>query len=178
MTLKAMPQADTVRNWLLGVIVAILAMGVFSAMRSIVVPVLFAVAVTILLWPVVERLSCRLPFALSVPVVLLAFALVAALVGALLAGSVQNMTRALPKYGSRLDAVVSHWVQFAREHGFDVKEVRSTEVARRVLAFIGQGFTSVLDFLGSLVLVVVLAIFGVLVLLSGSAAAPFIYTLF
>lgn len=151
---------DTLRNTLLAVIAAILCLIVVYHTRSVVVPMLFALFLTALIYPLAKTLDRWLPFWASVAAIILGLTTLATVIGFFLVGAVRGVVSDLPKYSSRLEQVTSPLLEYARQHGLHVGAVTTEDDARRLAEFVGRGLTSAGQFLGGLLTTMLLTVFA------------------
>ncbi len=164
-----MPEATTRgrsprRNAPLAVIVAFITAFVLYLTRSVVVPVIFAIFLTILIQPLVARLNRRLPYWLSLVIVLLGFTVAIAFVGVALVTSISNVGAALGEYSAKIENVFSRAVAFAKARGLDLEQPKFgvEENISKVMAFVGVGLSSVFSILAQASVVVVLTVFALI----------------
>ncbi len=152
------------RNAPLAVIVAFITAFVLYLTRSVVVPVIFAVFLTILIQPLVARLNRRLPYWLSLVIVLLGFTVAIAFAGVALVTSISNVGAALSEYSAKIEKVFSRVVEFAKARGLDLKQPKFgvEENISKVMAFVGVGLSSVFSILAQASVVVVLTVFALI----------------
>ncbi|HRT93669.1 MAG TPA: AI-2E family transporter [Planctomycetota bacterium] len=151
---------DTLRNSLLAIIAAILCLIVVYHTRSVVVPMLFAVFLTALIYPLAKKLDRWLPFWASVAAIILGITALATVAGFFLVGAVRGVVSNLPKYSDRIEQVASPLLEYARQHGLHVGAVTTEDDARKLAQFVGRGLTSVGQFLGGLLTTMLLTVFA------------------
>lgn len=147
---------DSTLKPLLAVIVFFLVAFALYVTRPVIVPILFAVFLTILVQPMVARLNRRLPYWLSLVIVLLAFTVLIVFLGIALVTSIGNVGARMGEYSHRIEGLLSHssqWVkvkvlspvvEFAktREVGLKQPEFGVEENIKNVLGFVTKGLTS------------------------------------
>ena len=161
-----MPSAsrqDSTLKPLLAIIVFFLVAFALYVTRPVIVPVLFAVFLTILVQPMVARLNRRLPYWLSLVIVLLAFTVLIAFVGVALVTSIANVGAEMGEYSDKIESLLSRsarWVnanmlspvvEFAKSKKVDVRQpdFGVEENIKGLLGFIRMGFTSVISLLAT-----------------------------
>jgi predicted PurR-regulated permease PerM len=172
-----MPSAsrrDTTLKPLLAIIVFFLVAFALYVTRPVIVPVLFAVFLTILVQPMVARLNRRLPYWLSLVIVLLTFTVLIGFVGIALVTSIGNVGARMSEYSHRIEGMLSHssqWikvnvlsrvVEFARSKKVELKQpdFGVEENIKGLLGFVRKGFTSVVSLLAQASVVVILTVFA------------------
>lgn len=152
------------RNAPLAVIVVFITGFVLYMTRAVAVPVIFAVFLAILIQPLVARLHRRLPYWLSLVIVLLGFTVMTAFVGVALVTSMTNVYASLGEYSAKIEKLFFRVVEFAKAKGLDLKQPKFgvEENISKVMAFVGVGLSSVFSMLASASVVVVLTVFALI----------------
>ena len=146
----------------LGIVVAIMLVGVLYLTSSIVLPFMVALFLAYLLDPLVRCLTyCRVPLALAVCFALLVTFIFLALMGMLFYASAQSFVREYPTYEPKLRALVTTLTSRLEVASLSwqlsdlSQEFSSVSVARAALASVGTFVT----FLGYLLLVLLYMVF-------------------
>ncbi len=151
---------------LIGVIAAFCLGVILLELRSVLVPFVLALLLSIIFKPVVQYLrDRRMPTAVALVVVLLAFFLLAFLVGWALYTSTMTMANQLPGYEARIgrifDSIERFIVERAALVNLDVAEIRWNDAVdvSAIGSALTSGVGSFLSFMGSMFLVLLFMMF-------------------
>jgi AI-2 transport protein TqsA len=159
-----MPERRTsVTNVLLGTLVVFFGFVALYASRPIIVPMLFGLFLAVLVQPAIARLNRRLPFWLSLGVVLTVLLAVTALSGVLLVVTINDMVAETPRYAERFEALLATVLEYLQQRGLEIKtsEVGLQRDMSAILQFLGSSVTTIFDILGRILVVVFLGLFAV-----------------
>jgi predicted PurR-regulated permease PerM len=151
---------------LLGVIAVFFVGVVLLELRSVLIPFVVALLLSIIFKPIVQHLrQRRLPTAVALVAVLLTFFLVVFLVGWTLYTSTATMAGELPRYEERIGRMFDNMERFIDERAaamnIDVGEIslEDTVDVTAVRAALTSGVGSFLSFMGSMFLVLLFMMF-------------------
>jgi AI-2 transport protein TqsA len=120
-----MSEPGTTRARLLAVIATILVVLALKLSRPVTLPLVAAIFLLILAWPLQERLERALPRWLAWTITLLAVLLVLALFIAALVWSAERIAEKAPQYGDRVRQLYEHVIAWARAHNLTVPSGQS-----------------------------------------------------
>jgi predicted PurR-regulated permease PerM len=140
---------------------AIVVAGLKSA-ASLIQPFLVAALLAAMSMPLMHWLrSKQVPRIVAVPITILAVLLVLTVAGFLVGGSINSFTEALPRYQSRLQAMVNAGIAWLNDRGVEVPRQAVTDLVNPgiVLDMVGNLLTTVASFLSKTVLVILTMVF-------------------
>lgn len=154
-------EAQRTTNYLLGFFAIVVGGGVLYLAQSVILPLILAIFLTVVIGPVLKKLSNRLPVWLSLVIVLLGLAVF--LVGGTLlfvSTSYQVAERA-PGYVERFEDKFQTVIDYARTRGIELSwdQIGLEKGAGFALKFLGAGLESVVSILGQMAIVLFLTIF-------------------
>jgi predicted PurR-regulated permease PerM len=132
------------------------------AASEVLIPIAFAVFLTVLLAPLVRSLrKLHIPTAIGIPLTVLACIAGLSLLFTVVGQSVNALLASAPKYEQRFDELTHTTVDFLRHHGIELSQKRlvSTLRSERALALFGQALSELATLLGHLLLVLLLVLF-------------------
>lgn len=140
---------------------AIVVAGLKSA-ASLIQPFLVAMLLAAISLPLMHWLrSRRVPRALSALITILVVLAVLTVAGFLVGGSINNFTEALPRYQTRLQAMVTSGIAWLNQQGVEVPQDAVSDLVNPgiVLDMVGNLLTTVATFLSKTVLVMLTTVF-------------------
>lgn len=151
---------------LLGIIAIAIIGFILLELRSVLLPFVIAVLLSIIFSPIVTTLKKRnIPTALSLIIVLITFALVLFLVGLLIYSSTESFVNEIPKYEQRMTGIIDSVVQSvnrtAAELEIDLQQVHWSQAFQlsSLAGALTSGVGSFLNFLTNLFLVLLFMLF-------------------